>query len=142
MLLGTYRYYPLTFELDKECNRYAVKVHGVGMTDGDDLEDGRQMAKALVFDVAASCFEDHKIFSGASECEQATEILDIGIDAALKLMLRNILVKKKVSQNKLAKLLGVSEMSMSQYLNVKKSTKVDILTQCFEILGKPLKISC
>ena len=85
---------------------------------------------------------DHKIFNGAKETKEYDEILDIGGDAALKIMLRNLLVKNKVTQNELGRRLGLTKSEMSGAVNPRKSTKFATLLKCFDLLKAPLQVSC
>lgn len=100
------------------------------------------MARELVLDVSYFKYSDHEIFDGASKAEEDDQILDIGIDSALKIMLRNLLVKLKVSQCELGRRLGLSKTEISSVLNPRKTTRLTTLAKCFEILGSPLNISC
>ena len=50
MELNKYRFYPVKFVLDPNCNAYDVYVSGVGVTSANDLETCREMGKELVLD--------------------------------------------------------------------------------------------
>ena len=78
-----------------------------------------------------------------SNGKEADLVVDIPPILALKIILRNAMVKAKVKPSALAKKLGVSPQSLNQTLSMsRKSTKFDVLFQAFEALGLPLNVSC
>ncbi|HAH70922.1 MAG TPA: hypothetical protein DCL74_04160, partial [Succinivibrionaceae bacterium] len=83
-----------------------------------------------------------KLFAGAQNVEDFDEILDIGPDAALKLMLRNLLISKAVSENELGRRLGLTKTEISSAVNPRKSTRLGTLDKCFSELGAPLQVNC
>lgn len=142
MNLKNFRFYPTQIELDPACGRYSVIVRGIpGGSCGDSVEDAQENAKFLIFDCAGFYFDSGRIYAGAGKAEEGDQIIDIGAEKALKLMIRNLLVAKGISQNKLANSLGVAPAVMSSYLSFRKSTKFETLAKCFELLGAPLEIS-
>lgn len=92
--------------------------------------------------LSAADYYEHKLFAGAQNVEDFDEILDIGPDAALKLMLRNLLVKNVISQNELGRRLGLTKTEIGSAINPRKSTHFATLDRCFTQLGAPLQISC
>lgn len=143
MKLDDYRYYPARIERDPECGRYSVIVRGIpGASDADTEHEAHESAMALIFDCAGFHFDSNREYQGAGKAEDGDEVIDIGPEKALKLMIRNLLVKNRMSQRKLAALMEVAPAVMSSYLSLKKSTKLDTLCKCFECLNAPLNVSC
>ena len=142
MDMKKYRFYKLKFVFDQNAKAYDVYVFGVGVTCADTKDGARVMAKELVFDQAAVDYSEHKLFAGAQNVEDFDEILDIGPDAALKLMLRNLLVKNAVSQNELGRRLGLTKTEIGSAINLRKRTRLATLDRCFTQLGAPLQINC
>ena len=128
MDMKNYRFYRIKFVFDQIVNAYNVHIFGVGVTCANTKDDARSMVKELVFDLSAADYYEHKLFAGAQNVEDFDEILDIGPDAALKLMLRN--------------LLGLTKTEIGSAINPRKSTHFATLDRCFTQLGAPLQISC
>ena len=142
MDMRKYRFYKIKFVFDNKANAYDVYVFGVGVTCADIKDEARVMAKELVFDQAAADYFEHKLFAGAQDANDFDEILDVGADATLKLMLRNLLVKTGVSQNELGRRLGLTKTEIGSAVNPRKSTRLATLDRCFTQLGAPLQVSC
>lgn len=142
MDMKNYRFYRIKFVFDQIVNAYNVHVFGVGVTCANTKDDARSMAKELVFDLSAADYYEHKLFAGAQNVEDFDEILDIGPDAALKLMLRNLLVKNVISQNELGRRLGLTKTEIGSAVNPRKITRLATLDRCFTQLTAPLQVSC
>lgn len=143
MVLNNFRFYPTQIELDPACGRYSVIVRGIpGGSDGDTLEEAQANAKQLIFDCAGFYFDSGREYNGAGKAEAGDQIIDVGSENALKLMLRCVMTSKKTTQTQLAAALQVKPATMCSYMSLKKSTRLETLCKCFDILGAPLQISC
>ena len=142
MDMKNYRLYRIKYVFDENAKAYDIYVFGVGVTCADTKDKASFMARELVFDKSAADYLERKLFAGAQNVEDFDEILDIGPDAALKLMLRNLLVKKTVSQNELGRRLGLTKTEISSAVNPRKSTRLGTLDKCFSELGAPLQVNC
>lgn len=143
MDLEKFRFFPVQYTKDPVIGGYTAIVRGCnGATEGETIEDATKMAKELVFDTSFFKFDDREVFCGAGSAQKGDHIVDIGVDGALKLMLRNLIVKAKISQGELGRRLGLSKTEISSVVNPRKSTRLATLVKCFETLGSPLNITC
>ena len=144
MDVKSYLTYPAIFK--KEANGlYDVAVKykgGEWHTCGSNYEEAYKMAQDLIIDASIFNFGDNLEMPESAIAQKTDTIINIGLDSALKIMLRNALVKSKVKNCDLAKQLKISPPALAQYMRYGKSSKLEILAEAFKILGYPLNITC
>lgn len=113
-----------------------------GATCGDTYEKAYYMAQWYVRDTADDLFRDFQFIPKALPVKANQVAVNIGVDSALKIMLLNCLVELRIKKGKLAKLMGISPAALNQYLRFDKTTKFTTIAKAFDVIGKPLKISC
>ncbi len=143
MQLKDFLHYPIALQKD-ELGMFVVTCPSAPecITQGKTKEECIDMALDALLLLASGIGEFGWVFP-PSNGKEADLVVDIPPILALKIILRNAMVKAKVKPSALAKKLGVSPQSLNQTLSMsRKSTKFDVLFQAFEALGLPLNVSC
>lgn len=143
MDLNDYLHYPITITKD-ETGMYNVLCPSVPecITQGETKEECVTMALDALMTLASAIGEFGWVFP-PSNGVAADAVVDIPPVLALKIMLRNEMVLKKVKSAELARRLGVSPQSLSQTLSMtRKATSFGALLCCFTALGSPLAVRC
>lgn len=143
MNLDDYLHYPITITKD-ETGMYSVLCPSVPecITQGETEEECVTMALDALMTLASAIGEFGWVFP-PSNGEPADAVVDIPPVLALKIMLRNEMVLKKVRSSELARRLGVSPQSLSQTLSLtRKATSFGALLAAFAALGAPLSVRC
>lgn len=132
------------FNFIKEDNSYSIIANDDigGATSANDLESSMYMAKWFVLDTADFKYRDMQLMPKALPLQQGMIEVNIGIDCALKIMLRNLMLETRTKQAKLAKLMGITPQALTKIMLFDKTTKIETLAKAFEAMGKPLKIEC
>lgn len=113
-----------------------------GATCGETYDKAYYMAQWYIRDTAEDLFRDFQFIPKALPVKANQVAVNIGIDSALKIMLLNCLVDLRIKKSKLATLMGISPAALNQCLRFDKTTKFETLAKAFDVIGKPLKISC
>ncbi len=113
-----------------------------GATCGETYDKAFYMAQWYIRDTAEDLFRDFQFIPKALPVKANQVAVNIGIDSALKIMLLNCLVELRIKKSKLATLMGISPAALNQCLRFDKTTKFETLAKAFDVIGKPLKISC
>ena len=123
-----------------------VSIDGSGwegaLSQGRDMEEARAMAREVIYDYIEGLVEFKKRIPVPAVIDDGSRfIVDVGYDTALKIMLRNTMIDLMVRPSELARRLGVSNQRLNNILNFRKTTGLNALADCFNALGKPLKIT-
>ena len=111
-------------------------------TQREDQEDAVDMAKDLIITLAESFIEERAIFPAAVPLKQGQFEVKLPHHAALKIMLRNLMIIEQCRITDLARYTGVSKQKIRKQLDLRRKTHIDTLAQFFKALGHPLKIEC
>lgn len=143
MSISDYIAYPVTLT---QCDDggYIATVHGIDgcMTEGKDLHDAKNMARSAIVDMANAYFKDHDLFPKAPKCQKKEDCVRLSYDTAIKIFIRNLMKTEHVSLSELARRLKVTPQNVQKKLDLYKTTKLDLLAEILENLGKHLKIIC
>ena len=125
---------------------FIISIDGNGwegaLSQGRDMEEARMMAKEAIYDYIEGLVEFKKRVPVPTVIDDGSRfIIDVGYDTALKIMLRNTMIDLMVRPSELARRLGVSNQRLNNILNFRKTTGLNALADCFNALGKPLKIT-
>lgn len=125
---------------------FIVSIDGEGwegaLTQGRDMEEARAMAREVIYDYIEGLVEFKKRIPVPAVIDDGSRfIVDVGYDTALKIMLRNTMIDLMVRPSELARRLGVSNQRLNNILNFRKTTGLNALADCFNALGKPLRIT-
>ncbi len=84
---------------------FMVEIDGEGwegaLSQGRTIEEAKEMAEALIFDYLEGLIEFKRRIPKPTVIEKDRYIINIGYDAALKVMLRNIMYDKQVNKSNL-----------------------------------------
>lgn len=69
-------------------------------------------------------------------------MIELPVDLALKLMLRNAMFRSGIRVSDLARLKGVRPQAVFKVLDLSKSSRLSSISTYFDLIGRPLKISC
>ncbi len=123
---------------------FMVEIDGEGwegaLSQGRTIEEAKEMAEALIFDYLEGLIEFKRRIPKPTVIEKDRYIINIGYDAALKVMLRNIMYDKQVKQAELARLMNITPQTLNAILNLRKNTNLNRLDECFKALGAKLNI--
>ena len=123
---------------------FMVEIDGKGwegaLSQGRTIEEAKEMAEALIFDYVEGLIEFKRRIPEPTVIEKDRYIVNIGYDAALKIMLRNIMYDKQVKQAELARLINVTPQALNAIINLRKNTNLNRLGECFKALGVKLNI--
>ena len=81
----------------------------MGLSQGRDLEEAHEMAKAVIYDYIEGLVEFKKRIPEHLVVDDGSRyIIDVGYDTALKIMLRNTMYDLMVKPAELARRIGVT----------------------------------
>lgn len=142
MDLNDYRFYPIC--ITPIGNEFCGQIRGIegAVTNGRDVNEVQFLAPSLIRDWALFCHQDWQLMPPAATPQDDDYICDIGVDSALKIMIRNLMLEQKIKAKKLADSLGFTPQRLNTVLDMSKSTKLQTLADVFVALNRPLKISC
>lgn len=86
-------------------------------------------------------FNDNKLIPEAVTSQEDDFVVELPLDAALKIALRNIMIEERYRKADLAKGLGIAPQRISTFLNLKKTTNLSFLEKAFVYMKRPLTIS-
>ncbi len=142
MDINQFKFYPVRI-IENPDKTYTIQTCNWegAISEAETLEEAQEMAKVLVTDVINSLFEDNTPIPGAVKAKKGDFIVELPLDAALKIALRNIMIEERYRKADLAKGLGVPPQRMSTFLSLKKSTKLDFLEKAFAFMKRPISIT-
>lgn len=142
MNIFDYMTYPAILK-QSEDGSYSVNIRGLphSHTCGDTYEEALEMAKELIIDCATFDAGHYEIAKGDQPNNDEVAI-NIPADVAIKIMLRNAMLEKKVNVHQLAEKIGAQDSKVRNTLSFRRATKLETIVQYFNAIGCPLSISC
>ncbi|MBQ1872382.1 MAG: type II toxin-antitoxin system HicB family antitoxin [Succinivibrionaceae bacterium] len=144
MDISGYMAYPVKFIPWDKGNGFTVMLSGVSgvISEGNTKEEAIRMiidAFALMADVYLG---EKKIINPAPKPKDGEELVSIPLVLALKIILRNEMIREGITQRELGSRLGMSPQLASQTFNLcRPRTNVDTLLKAFRAIGKEVRIS-
>ena len=138
-----YSAYPAEFIAAPE-GGFTVVVSGIdgAITEGDTKEEALKNAVAVIADMANYYLDEKKPIPPAPAAKDGEELVELPFVMTLKLIIRNIMLEKGISQNALSKILGCSPQLVWQSLDLTRTrTSMDSLIRYLEALGVELEVS-
>lgn len=128
--------YPALFEPDKD-GGYTVTFRDIpeAITQGDTLEEARDMAVEALVTAMDFYFEDKRPVPDPSKAEANEELVSLPVSVAAKVELLNVLAKEKARPADLARSMKVKPQEVTRILDLHHATKIDTLAQAFGALG-------
>lgn len=111
------------------------------ISEGDTLKDAQDAAKALLLDVLDSLYDKGEIIPNSAPAQSGDYLVHLPLDAVLKIMLRNCMVKEKCTKAELARRLDIPPQRINGVLSFYKSTNLATLEKAFNVLNHTLKVS-
>ena len=135
--------YPATFISSPE-GGFTVKVSGIegAISEGDTKEEAIRNAVSAIADMANYYLDEKRAIPPAPAVKAGEELIELPFVMVLKLLIRNLVLEKGVSQKALAQAVGSSPQLISQSLDLTRTrTSVDSLIGYFGALGYALRVS-
>lgn len=106
-----------------------------------DNEDIRKAAERSLL-IAVEIYADgDRIVPNPSEKEDDEILISLPASVVTKVLLLNTMIEQRVSQVKLADLMGVPRQQITRLVDLKHTTKLDALQKTLNFLGKELTIT-
>lgn len=120
---------------------YMVKFRDIpeAITCGNTIERAREMAHDALLTALEFYFEDLREIPVPSKARKGEEYIELPASIAVKVQLLNEMVKQRVKQAELARLMAVSPTQVNRIVNVRQATKIDTINDAFKALGKHLE---
>lgn len=143
MKSSDYQFFPVNFKQELDTGLVCITAEQIqGSASARSIEQAKEAAKTFIFDHVLRNFKEGVVTAVPPKAKDGDVIIDLGFDGSLKIMLRNLMLEKNCRPHRLANLLNISKQNLNGMLDFNKKTKVDTLARAFEVLGKPLQISC
>lgn len=136
MKLADYLEYPIGFKKDDD----GITIQIVGLdgaiTEAKEGSEIQSAAISLFVDFAEFLLRDGVQVPEAERPKKGQPVVRLPAVVAIKVMLRNAMLQKDVSQYALAKMLGTTPQSVNQSLTLsRKATSLDTLMRALEAIG-------
>lgn len=131
--------YPV--KITPDSNSYMVRFRDIpeAITYGDTIAHAREMAGDALLTALEFYFEDLREIPAPSRARKGEEYIELPASIAVKVQLLNEMVKQRVKQAELARLMAVSPTQVNRIVNVRQATKIDTINDAFKALGKHLE---
>ncbi len=143
MTINDYLIYPARF-VSEDVGGYSVFVrHELGewCTQGDTFEQAKEMALSLIID-CANFVAGKEPIPKACEPQEGDVQIFVPMDLALKFMLRNAMLEERWRVSDLAHKMNCTPQRLFKVVDFGRASKLELLAQVFEAIGRPLKIEC
>ena len=143
MDISGYMAYPVKF-IPSDEGGFTVILSGLGgvISEGDTKEEAISMIIDAFAGMADYCLDKKKIIEPAPAPKDDEELVPIPLVLALKIVLRNEMIREGITQRELGSRLGMSPQLASQTFNLcRPRTNVDTLLKAFRAIGKEVRIS-
>ena len=152
MKLENYLIYPAVFIHDPNEKGYSVtvlhenfeyvKFPNEWVTCGDSYDDAMVMAQDLIISWAEEFIKEKVKFPKAPPLAENQQGIILPYHTALKIMIRNLMIKERYRVVDLANMLQTSKQNIHKALDLRKQTNIDTLFNIFKFIGHPVKVEC
>jgi antitoxin HicB len=111
------------------------------ITQGDTLEEAREMAEDAVLTALEFYFDDNRLVPAPSPAQAGEYAVELPISVWAKVLLLNEMVEQHVGPSELSRRLNTTPQNANKLINLKHATKIDIIEKALRALGKSLLIS-
>lgn len=143
MDISGYLAYPVEFIPCEEEVGFTVVLSGLGgvISEGDTKEEATSMIIDAFASMADCCLDDNEIIRPAPEPRGNEELVPIPLNIALKIVLRNEMIRQGISTKELSHRLRLSHMHTSRILNIcLMKTKADLILKALSAIGVDVTI--
>lgn len=141
MRVNDYRVYGFEIKTDENGAHYAFCKSLIGGgTQEYEKKDIFAMCKDFVLDATGYYYSKFKLTPAAEKIKDGETPIDIGLDNALKIVWRNLMVKERIRPSEMADMMKISPQALNQFMRFNKSTKIEVIDRAFTLLGHPMEI--
>ena len=143
MLIKDYLSYPVRLEAEAE-GGFSVFVRLEDRelpTQAETEDEAKQMALSALIDWA-SAFAGKAPIAKAGIAQEGDIMIYVPMDLALKFMLRNAMLEERWRIADLARKMNCTPQRLFKVVDFGRASKLELLAQVFEAIGRPLQISC
>lgn len=143
MDISGYLAYPVEFIPCEEEGGFTVVLSGLGgvISEGDTKKEATSMIIDAFASMADYRLDRNEIIQPAPEPRGNEELVQIPLNMALKIVLRNGMIRQGISAKELAHRLRMSHMHTSRILNVcLMRTKADLILKALSAIGMDVTI--
>lgn len=141
MTINDFKFYPVKIIKNPD-STYTIQTRNWegAISEAETLEDAQRMAGVLVTDVISSLFDDNEPIPQGAEVRNGDYVVELTLDQALKIALKNIMTEERYRKADLARGLGIAPQRMTTFLSLRKSTSLAFLEQAFAFVKRPLNV--
>lgn len=134
--------YPARFEPAEE-GGYVVTFRDIpeAITQGDTLEETREMAADTLLTAMDFYFEDKRKVPSPSKAVEGEELVGLPVSASAKVLLLNEMIEQKVTAADLARRLNTRPQDVQRIVDLGHTTKIDTIAEALGVLGKRLEVT-
>lgn len=133
--------YPALFEPDG--SGFAVSFRDIpeALTQGDTLDEAREMAADALLTAMDFYFEDKRPVPPPSKAKKGEELVALPASASAKILLLNEMIAQGVTPSELARRLSTRPQDVNRIMTLSHATKIDTISEALSALGKRLELS-
>jgi antitoxin HicB len=134
--------YPVRFEADPD-GGFVVSFRDIpeALTQGDTLEEARDMALDALVTSLEFYFEDQRSVPLPSQPEPGEDVVTLPASVWAKVLLLNLMVQKRVKKADLARMIDTKPQEITRLVDLHHATKIDQLQRAIAALGGQLHIA-
>ena len=143
MDISGYLAYPVKFIPWDEGHGFTVILSGLGgvISEGDTKKEAIWMIIDAFSLMADYCLDQNEIIEPAPEPKDDEELVQIPLNMALKIVLRNEMIRQGINAKELSHRLGISHMHTSRILNIcLMRTKAELILKALSAIGVDVTI--
>jgi len=130
-------------KLTKDEDGFVITFRDIpeAITQGDTHNEAIEMAEDALLTAMEFYFEDNRQVPLPSKPKKDEVLINLPISVAVKVMLLNTLLEKRITQAELAKLMGIRPQQVTRIVNLDHTTKIDTVEKAFRALDRELDIA-
>lgn len=134
--------YPVRFEADPD-GGFFVSFRDIpeAMTQGDTLQEARDMALDALVTSLEFYFEDQRAVPLPSPAKRGEEVITLPASVWAKVLLLNLMVQNRVKKADLARMIDIKPQEVTRLVDLHHATKIDQLQRAIAALGGQLQIA-
>lgn len=122
---------------------YVVSFRDIpeAITQGDNYDHAVKMALDALLTSFSFYREDKRFIPKPSKAQEGEVLIHIPASAVAKILLVNTITDKRITQVKLADLMGVSSQYLTRLVDMTHTTKIDTIEKALNAMGVELSIT-
>lgn len=110
------------------------------LTQGDTIEEAKEMAADALLTAMDFYFEDHRAVPAPSEPKRGQVLVDLPPSVGVKVLLLNEMVRRGTRNADLARLMNVRPQEVNRLTDLRHPTKIDTVASALKALGRKLEL--